>query len=304
MTGPRYDVLVVGGVGVDTVVRVERLPVEARDSVLVPPVREYVGHTGNGVALGCQALGLATALVDVIGDDPFGRLVRDRYADSGVDFRYTTHPSGTRRAVNLVDDSGRRMSFYDGRHPAGLRLDPELYQPLLATTRHLHLSIMDFARHLYPAAAELGLTVSTDLHDWDGANPYHLDFARQSDLVFLSTAALGDRVEQTMRDLLREGRASVVVATAGSAGSLLLVRGENQVHQVPVAGLGLPVVDSNGAGDSYLAAFLAGYLAGRDWTECARWGAVAGEYSCQRPGTHTSFVDAATLAGLLGPQVS
>ena len=73
---------------------------------------------------------------------------------------------------------------------------------------------------------------------------------------------------------------------------------------MPVAGLGLPVVDSNGAGDSYLAAFLAGYLAGRDWTECARWGAVAGEYSCQRPGTHTSFVDAATLAGLLGPQVS
>jgi hypothetical protein len=42
--------LVVGGVGVDTIVRVKAFPREYRDAILVPPVYDYVGHTGNGVS--------------------------------------------------------------------------------------------------------------------------------------------------------------------------------------------------------------------------------------------------------------
>ena len=105
MTGD-LDILVVGGTGVDHIVRVPLLPLPVRDSLTVPPIQSVVGHTGTGVALGCAALGLRTALVDVIGDDMEGRLVQDRFASAGVELAIATHPSGTRRAVNLVTPDG------------------------------------------------------------------------------------------------------------------------------------------------------------------------------------------------------
>ena len=53
------DVLVVGGTGVDHVVRVPLLPLPVRDSMSVPPIQSVVGHTGTGIALGCAALAYA-----------------------------------------------------------------------------------------------------------------------------------------------------------------------------------------------------------------------------------------------------
>ena len=134
---PSIDVLVVGGSGVDTIVRVESLPVPLADSHVVPPIQTLVGHTGTGVALGCHHLGLSTRLVDVIGDDVEGRMVTDRLATEGLGFDHVVHPSGTRRAVNIVDGHGRRMSF-DPRHPVDLEPDPSLWRGPLDATRHVH----------------------------------------------------------------------------------------------------------------------------------------------------------------------
>ena len=50
MTGD-LDILVVGGTGVDHIVRVPLLPLPVRDSLTVPPIQSVVGHTGTGVAL-------------------------------------------------------------------------------------------------------------------------------------------------------------------------------------------------------------------------------------------------------------
>lgn len=81
-----YDVLVIAGAGVDTIVRVDSLALPEGDSVFVPPVLDYAGHTGNGVALGCHALGLATKFVDFLGEDVQGRMVLEAYAERGLDF--------------------------------------------------------------------------------------------------------------------------------------------------------------------------------------------------------------------------
>ena len=67
-----YDILVVGGAGIDTIVRVPDLQLPVADSLHVPPIRDYVAHTGNGVALACHALGLRCKFIDFIGDDAHG----------------------------------------------------------------------------------------------------------------------------------------------------------------------------------------------------------------------------------------
>ncbi|MFF4607035.1 carbohydrate kinase family protein [Streptomyces sp. NPDC001339] len=291
--------MVVGGTGVDITVPVGALPVPLADSLPVQPIREGAGHTGTGVALGCAALGLATGLVDFIGDDHPGSLVRERLAGTGVDFRPLTSPHGTRRAVNLVAADGRRMSFHDARDPHDLRMPPEHYLPLLGRARHVHLSITHFARFLYDDIEALGIPVSTDLHDWDGLTEHHRDFALRSHLVFLSTAGAGERIGSVMRDILRNGRAEAVVATAGAGGAYLLTPDDRTPRLVPAAAPPGPVVDTNGAGDAFTSGFLYGRLAGRPFEDCARLAAVAGAHACTAAGTHTSLVGPDDLRGVL-----
>ncbi|MBA4863636.1 carbohydrate kinase family protein [Streptomyces sp. PSKA54] len=297
--------MVIGGSGVDTIVRVDSLPVPLADSVLVGPIEEWPGHTGGNVALGARALGLRVALLDCIGDDWIGAQVRERLAKGDVEFAPVISSAGTRRAVNLVDATGRRMSFYDARDPDGLRMPRDHYLPRLRRARHVHVSIMNFARFLYDDIEDLGVPVSTDLHDWDGLADHHREFALRSDLVFLSAAGAGEGTPHLMREILREGRAQTVVATAGADGSYVLTRdiltrdGNSTPHHIPATVPPAPAVDSNGAGDAYVCGFLYGRLTGRDVLECARLGAVAGAYACTAPGSTALISPEALLGGAL-----
>ncbi|WP_327173389.1 carbohydrate kinase family protein [Streptomyces sp. NBC_01336] len=292
-----YDVLVVGGSGVDTIVRVDALPVPLADSVMVGPIEEWPGHTGGNVALGARALGLEVVLLDCIGDDWTGAQVRERLAKGDVEFHPVISAAGTRRAVNLVDATGRRMSFYDARDPEDLRMPRDFYLPRLRRARHVHLSIMNFTRFLYDDIETLGVPVSTDLHDWDGLAGHQREFALRSDLVFFSAAVTGDRTLAVMREILREGRAGTVVATAGAEGSYVLTRdGGPDPRHVPATVPPAPVVDSNGAGDAFVTGFLYGRLEGRDALGSARLGAVAGAFACTAPGSTAMIGREALLA--------
>ncbi|WP_330234997.1 PfkB family carbohydrate kinase [Streptomyces sp. NBC_00566] len=290
------DVLVLGGAGVDTLVRVPELPLPFADSYPIDTgVHTRAGQTGDFVALGLAALGLDVHHLDLIGDDPEGDLVRALHRDHGIALTALPQPAGTKRAVNLVGPDGRRLSLYDtSRARPGDRFPDDVLRPLAEAARHVHVTITQPCAEALPLLRETGVPLSTDLHDWDGENPYHEPFALAADLVFVSAAALADP-ERTMRRIAERGRARVVVATAGAEGARLLADGE--LTHVPPAVPPAPVVDSNGAGDAFAAAFLYGRLAGEDPERCARYGAMAGAYACTVPATRT---DATGRDGLLG----
>lgn len=145
------------------------------------------------------------------------------------------------------------------------------------------------------------MTVSTDLHDWDGSNPYHETFAHQADLVFLSSAALADP-ERTMRRITERGRARTVVATAGADGAYLLADGRidpRTRRRTPAQ-----VVDSNGAGDAFAAAFLYAWLNAEPPRRCALYGTVAGAYACTVPSTRADSIGRAELCARVTGLVS
>ncbi|MGY4771016.1 carbohydrate kinase family protein [Kribbella sp. CWNU-51] len=287
------DVLVIGGVGIDTIVRVPSLPLATVETIGVEPIESYLGHTGHGVTLGCHLLGLRTALVDVIGADAEGDRIRQAYDELRLPLHVAFHPSGTRRSVNLVAPDGQRLSLYDARHPPGLRVDPDLWRLNVVHSQHVHVSIMDFARYALGDAIAVGCTISTDLHDWDGRNDYHKDFATAADIVFVSTSALPpDAVDW----IFANGRAEVVVAMAGADGSYLYVRNQPAQHLPAIQLPDRPVIDTNGAGDAYVAAFLARYLDGVTWYDAAVAGSIAGAWACGSPGTHTDLITAEELA--------
>ncbi|MBM7088880.1 adenosine kinase [Streptomyces sp. NPDC012461] len=283
------DVLVLGGAGVDTIVHVPELPLPFADSHMIRPgIVTRAGQSGDFVALGTSALGLRTHHIDLLGGDPEGDLVRALHREHGIALTAVPQPRGTKRAVNLVDPGGRRLSLYDATRWAEQdRLPEETVRALAATSRHVHVVITQPCADALPLLRASGVTLSTDLHDWDGRNPYHEPFALTADLVFLSAAALSDP-EATMRDIAGRGRARVVVVTAGAEGAYVLADG--RLTHVPAAPPPAPVVDSNGAGDAFAAGFLYGWLHGEPPLRCARYGAVAGAHACTVPATRVDSI--------------
>ncbi|MEY9931004.1 sugar/nucleoside kinase (ribokinase family) [Catenulispora sp. GP43] len=296
-TEVEFDVMVVGGAGIDTIVRVPDLPLPYADSLLVDPIESYVAHTGTAVALGARALGLRVKFVDFLGQDPFGDLVRRRFAEERLDFSWLPSAAGTTRAVNLVSADGRRMSFYDPRGVAGQRLPEDFYEDWLARTRHVHVCIADHARHVLPSALRHTATISTDLHDWDGVADHHKDFAYAADHVFMSAANLGEgaRRDAALADVLARGRARTVVATDGARGAYLALRDVPGVRHFPAVTPPAPVVDSNGAGDAFVTGFMSGVLRGAPVEECMRRGLACGAFACTVHGTAERFAGEADL---------
>jgi sugar/nucleoside kinase (ribokinase family) len=274
MSSHETDVLVLGGAGVDTIVYVPELPLPFADSYMIRPgIETRAGQTGDFVALGVHALGLRTHHLDMIGDDHEGELIRALHRDRGIALTAVLQPGGTKRAVNLVDPEGRRLSLYDeSRSRESDRLPEETVRALAGASRHTHVSITYPCAFALPALREAGVPLSTDLHNWDGANPYHEPFAHAADVVFVSATALADP-ERTMRRIVERGRAQVVVATAGADGAYLLADG--RLTHIPAVTPPAPVVDTNGAGDAFAAGFLAGWLRGSS-LEAALWQGVVG----------------------------
>ncbi|MET9954318.1 adenosine kinase [Streptomyces sp. NPDC006339] len=299
------DVLVLGGAGVDTIVHVPELPLPYADSHMIRPgIETRAGQTGDFVALGLHRLGLRTHHLDMIGADPEGDLVRAFHRDQGIPLTEVRQPAGTKRAVNLVGPDGRRLSLYDAtRGHDDDRLPPRTVKALAARSRHAHVSLTQPCAHALPVLREAGVTISTDLHDWDGRSAYHEPFALAADIVFLSTTALDDP-ERTLRDIAARGRASVVVGTAGAAGAYLLTGPDDALLHVPAATPPAPVVDSNGAGDAFAAGFLYAWLAGADASTCARHGVVAGAYACTVPSTRTEAIGRDALAAGVARQAA
>ncbi|WP_414497588.1 adenosine kinase [Streptomyces sp. CRN 30] len=293
--GDGIDVLVLGGAGVDTIVYVPELPLPLADSHMVPAIETRAGQTGDFVTVGLHALGLRTHHLDMLGDDHEGELVRALHRERGIPLTEVLLPAGTKRAVNLVGPDGRRLSLYDSTRARDAdRLPPDTVRALAVNARHVHVSLTQPCVHTLPLLEELrtgtagtggpGPTVSTDLHDWDGADPYHEPFALAADVVFLSAAALPEP-EKTMRRIAERGRARTVVVTAGAEGAYQLVDGE--LSHVPAVEPAARVVDSNGAGDAFAAGYLFGMLTGEPPSRCGLYGAIAGAHACTVPATVT-----------------
>ena len=280
------DVLVLGGAGVDTVVHVPELPLPYADSYMIDRgIRTRAGQTGDFIALGLDALGLRVHHLDMLGDDPEGDLVRALHQERNIPLTAVPQPAGTKRAVNLVGPDGRRLSLYDtSRSRPDDRFPDDTVRRLAEASRHVHVTITQPCADTLPLLRESGATISTDLHDWDGHNPYHEPFAHAADVVFLSASAL-PHPERTMRRIADRGRAAVVVATAGAEGAYLLT--DDELTHIPPATPSAPVVDSNGAGDAFAAAFLHAWLNRETPQRCALRGAEAGAHACTVPATGT-----------------
>ena len=103
-----------------------------------------------------------------------------------------------------------------------------------------------------------------------------------------------DEIAAVGKDLL--GRVGLaVVITLGAKGAVLFEQGAPPVTAAPPK---VAVIDTTGAGDAFIGAFAARWVATGDGRAALAWGLAAGSLACTAMGAAQSCADAARIAAL------
>jgi fructokinase len=235
--------------------------------------REAIGGAPLNVAVGVVRLGGAAEFVGAVGHDVLGRRIRAFLDRTGVGTTgCITVDTPTTIALTTFDGTEPDFHFY-GDPPSYGRLGPaDVDLDLVAGASALYCGSIALLRPDALAAARAAWAVPGPLKTFDPNVRAGLlgdpgdyaavvaEFAAGADLVKLSAAdavALFGAGPDEVADRLRAAGARAVAVTLGPRGLLLAVGDRRWSVDAPV----VAAVDATGAGDSVMAAFLAGVLA-------------------------------------------
>ena len=266
------QIIIVGGVSYNTMVYLDTLP-EPHSQTLFPcGFHETIGATGAGKALNLRKLGYNIVLHAPIGDDTYGQAIIDYFAQNDVPFLFDIDPAGTQRHLNVMDSSGQRLSIFLNPGTFDLNFDEERLEGFIAESEQVILNINNYCRRLIPTLQRYRKPIWCDIHDYDGAKPYHQDFIRAADYLFLSSEALPN-YRGFMEQMIAQGK-HLVICTHGAQGSTALsARGE--WIETPIIDTYI-LRDSNGAGDAFFSGVFYGHLQGYTPQQCLRLGTLVG----------------------------
>ena len=263
--------LILGGVSYNLMIYLDRFPLPQPQTVFSRGYHETVGSSGAGKALNLQRLGLDVTLYALIGADEAGERARAALQQAGVHFVPGLDPGGTRRHVNLMDADGGRISIFiaDGSFEPPLDLDT--VAGLLPRAEVVVLNITNYCRHFIPLIRAHHKPIWCDIHDYDGVNPYHRDFIDAAEVVFMSSEKM-PAYRPFMQQLVDGGK-KLVVCTHGAQGAIALTSAGEWLETPAVPGV--PIVDTNGAGDAFFAGVYYGLAHDYPLPRSLRLGAIA-----------------------------
>jgi 2-dehydro-3-deoxygluconokinase len=275
-----------------------------------------VAGSESNVAIGARRLGCPAAWVGRVGDDELGELVVSRIRAEGVDVAGVVRDPGASTSLMLKERRTAEMVrvLYYRRHGPGSRLQPDDLDPAqVAAAGMLHVTgitpaLSDSARatvdRAVTLAREAGVPVSFDVNYrstlWppEEAAAVCRDLAARADVVFAGDdeaellGLTGDPADLA-RGLADLGAGHALVKL-GERGAVAAVDGRVQaVEPVPVR-----AVDPVGAGDAFVAGYLAETLAGRPVPERLATAAACGAFAVTVPGDWEGLPSRDELAAL------
>ena len=286
-----FDILVAGEINPDLVLTGNVRPEFGQVEQLVDSARLTIGSSSAIFACGAARLGLKVGFIGICGDDLFGRFMLDELRRRAVDVSAVivdpAVPTGL--SVILSTPGDRAILTHAGgidRLRAG-----QVTDELLSRSRHLHVASYFLQTALQPGLPELfrrahalGLTVSLD-PNWDPSGKWAgFDELLPRVDVFLpnqneALALTGERTVEPALARLAEKCAWVAVKL-GRDGALA----RNTVGTLRVPALKIQAADTTGAGDSFDAGFLYGFLNGWSLERSLRLAAACGSLSTRQAG--------------------
>ena len=219
--------------------------------------QKFPGGNPVNFAVYLRRLGARSSFVGAVGSDENGGLVLESLAAKGVDVSHVqTLPGPTPTTTVVMDHGNRVFTTYD----TGIMEDFRLREEDLRFIQQHDLAVSALwgrCENDLGAIRALGIPVAFDCADlpFDPAAQRALP---NTDIAFFSDdASSGEAVMDHMRTLAALGP-SVVVAMRGARGSMAY--DGTCFYSEPAKRC--PVVDTLGAGDSYIAGFLEATLRG------------------------------------------
>jgi sugar/nucleoside kinase (ribokinase family) len=295
MTGKRFEVTVIGNIGIDTNIYFFGPDIDFKVEANFTENIDYVGQAGGYASRGYAQLGKRTAFIGYVGDDFSGCFIREELARDGVDTRALWFdPQGTSRSVNFMYRDGRRKNFYDGKSHMQLQPDLALCREILAQTTLVHFNIPNWARYLLPIARELGVVIACDIQDVISIDDgYRQDFINYADILFFSAANQADPLD-LIKIFLQRHPHQLVVAGLGAKGCAVGSRAG--IETFPAVTLDAPVIDTNGAGDGLAVGLLSSLvLDGYSLRDSVRRGQLTARYTCIQRASSSNLMTASQL---------
>lgn len=267
------QVIVVGSVNVDLVVRVPRLPTPG-ETVTAGTFSRHHGGKGANQAVAAARFGASVRFLGAVGDDEMGVAARDALSTEGIDVSglHVLPDALTGVALIAVDDSGEnQIAVAPG---ANARLEVEAVRRALEVSLRptgVLLVNLEIGDEPLLAAASLadaaGLAIVVNLAPTRSLPEALLEFGPTLVLNEGEVSRLGGAggVESSARILAGETGALVIV-TLGQDGALV-VDGMG-VERVP--GHRVDAVDTTGAGDTVCGVLAAELAAGRTAEQALR----------------------------------
>lgn len=288
------DAVVVGAVGIDTNVFLPGADINFTVESNFTQNLDCVGQAGGYSARLFAALGHKSALYAAVGDDFFGHEIRRVLQLDGIETHFFLDTAGTNRSVNIMGTDGKRKNFYDAKLAMELRADPVLARALFQRARIAHFSIQNWCRFLLPIAKESGCLISVDLQDVvDPFDSYRQDFVEAADVVLFSTANVADPI-MVAHHYLKGNPDRLVILGKGNQGCELVTSSGSVAF--PAILQGLPVIDTNGAGDSLAVGFLvSNILDGYSLNDSLQRGQIVARHTCTLKGTSDGLLSKQAL---------
>jgi sugar/nucleoside kinase (ribokinase family) len=267
-----FDLLVVGEINPDLILQGRDVtPAFGQAEKLVENAALTIGSSSVIFACGAAKLGLKIAFIGIVGDDVFGRYMLGEMQERGIDIAscIMSKKETTGFSVIFSQPHDRAILTHAGSMTS-LRYE-DIDQDLFNHAKHLHLGSFfmltglqkDVAK-LFTGAKAAGLTTSIDtnydpLETWDSGLHKVLEHTD----VFLpnETEALQITRQKSIEAAL-EQLSDIPMLAVKLGGKGGLAKQKDKIVTAPP--LKVNVVDTTGAGDTFDAGFLYGYL--KDWT--------------------------------------
>lgn len=276
-----------------------------------------IGGAESNVAIGVRRLGVPATWLGRVGDDPWGRRVLrelraedlsvvgilDEEAPTALMTKERSTPLTTAVTYHRRDSAGSRLAPTDV--PADLVEGAGLVH-LTGITAGLSESALATVRHVVDVAVGTGTPISYDVNHRSGVwgerdgTAVHREIAARAAVVFAGEDEARLLTGTTTTDpgaLLTELAATTpgdVVLKLGAAGCLALVDG----NRVTMSALSVPVVDTVGAGDAFVAGYLAETLLAADPATRLATAVRCGAFACLSPGDWEGLPTRADLMSL------
>jgi ribokinase len=306
------NILVVGSINMDLVVRTSRQP-SPGETVLGGGFTTSPGGKGANQAVAVARMGGACRMIGRVGEDAFGDALLEGMKAESIDCTHVwkTQDTATGVAMIIVDAKGENAIVVAGG--ANRRLTPDDLYPcgdqfeaadVLIVQLELPMptvrAAVDLARRhncrifLDPAPAPRQMP--EQLYQVDVISPN----ATEAEIL-TGKMAIEERVDKQVASVFIERGARAAVLKLGARGSLV-VTADGQIARVP--SYKVNIVDTTAAGDAFTGALAIAAASGQPLPAAAKFANAAGALACTRLGAQCAMPTAHEVRMLMEDQPS